>query len=124
RSRLWGTPVPVWKNAEGESVCIGSLDELERGSGVRVEDLHLETVSHLEIPSRRGGAPLRHVGSVLDCWFESGSMPYAEWGYPFENREGFGRRYPAGFIPQGLGQTRGGVFPALVVRGGAPGRTA
>jgi isoleucyl-tRNA synthetase len=115
RNRFWGTPLPVWKNAEGESVCIGSVDELERLSGVRVDDLHLETVAHLQIPSQRGGAPLTHVGSVLDCWFESGSMPYAERGYPFENREELERRYPADFIAEGLDQTRGWFYTLMVI---------
>lgn len=115
RNRFWGTPLPIWRNAEGELVCIGSIDELAERSGQRVDDLHLDVVGKLQIPSARGGSPLEHIGSVLDCWFESGSMPYAQWGYPFDNQEAFERNFPADFIAEGLDQTRGWFYTLMVI---------
>lgn len=115
RNRFWGTPLPIWRNAEGETMCVGSMDELARLSGQPVDDLHLDTVGGIQIPSARGGSPLQHIGSVLDCWFESGSMPYAQWGYPFENREAFEHGFPADFIAEGLDQTRGWFYTLMVI---------
>jgi isoleucyl-tRNA synthetase len=115
RNRFWGTPLPIWRNDEGEVVCVGSIDELAELSGVRVSDLHLDVVAGIEIPSRKGGGPLRHIGSVLDCWFESGSMPYAQWGYPAEHRAEFEASFPAEFIAEGLDQTRGWFYTLMVI---------
>jgi isoleucyl-tRNA synthetase len=115
RNRFWGTPIPIWKNAEGEILCVGSRDELERLSGKKVEDLHKEYVDEIEIPSPTGKSPLRRVDSVLDCWFESGSMPYAQWGYPFKNQEMFEKGFPADFIAEGLDQTRGWFYTLTVI---------
>ena len=89
RNRYWGTPLPIWANADwSETVCIGSVQELFERSGVRVTDLHRETVDGITIPSALpGGEPLRRVEEVFDCWFESGSMPYAQVHYPFETQQ-------------------------------------
>jgi isoleucyl-tRNA synthetase len=115
RNRFWGTPLPIWRNAEGETRCVGSIDELEALTGATVTDLHLDAIMGLEIPSEKGGSPLRQTGGVLDCWFESGSMPYAEWGYPKTHREEFEKSFPADFIAEGLDQTRGWFYTLTVI---------
>jgi isoleucyl-tRNA synthetase len=121
RNRFWGTPIPIWRNPEGEVVCIGSKAELERLSGVSVDDLHIDSVDRITIPSPTGKSPLRRVDGVLDCWFESGSMPYAQWGYPasFASREEADRvlrdSFPADFIAEGLDQTRGWFYTLMVI---------
>lgn len=115
RNRFWGTPIPIWRNEEGEILCIGSRDELERLSGQKIDDLHIDIVDHVTIPSPTGKSPLKRVDGVLDCWFESGSMPYAQWGYPRENLEAFEKNFPADFIAEGLDQTRGWFYTLMVI---------
>lgn len=115
RNRFWGTPLPLWKNAEGELICIGSRDELERLSGVKVSDLHIDAIDSITIPSPTGKSALKRVGGVLDCWFESGSMPYAQWGYPQTHAEDFKKNFPADFIAEGLDQTRGWFYTLMVI---------
>jgi len=116
RNRYWGTPLPIWRSEDGsESVCVGSIAELEELTGTRVTDLHKHHVDALEIPSRQGGGPLRRIPEVLDCWFESGAMPYAQAHYPFENREAFEAGFPADFIAEGLDQTRGWFYTLMVL---------
>ena len=115
RNRFWGTPLPIWKNKEGEIICIGSRAELEKLSGQKVEDLHKEFVDKIEIPSPTGKSPLKRIDSVLDCWFESGSMPYAQWGYPFNHQDEFEKNFPADFIAEGLDQTRGWFYTLMVI---------
>lgn len=99
-----------------EIVCIGSIEELEKLSGVKVTDLHREFVDVIEIPSKiPGNPPLRRVPEVFDCWFESGSMPYAQQHYPFENPQDFINNFPADFIAEGIDQTRGWFYTLLVI---------
>ncbi len=123
RSRFWGTPIPIWRNKEGEMICIGSREELERLSGKKAPDLHKEFVDVIEIPSPTGKSPLKRIDDVLDCWFESGSMPYAQWGYPFENTEEFEKAFPADFIAEGLDQTRGWFYTLMVIGAGLFGKS-
>ncbi|CAI8001069.1 Isoleucine--tRNA ligase, cytoplasmic, partial [Geodia barretti] len=116
RNRYWGTPIPIWASEDfSEVVCVGSVEELEQLSGVRVSDLHRENVDHITIPSCRGNGVLKRVSEVFDCWFESGSMPYAQSHYPFENKKVFETTFPADFIAEGVDQTRGWFYTLLVV---------
>ncbi|KAL1817390.1 hypothetical protein DCAR_0521820 [Daucus carota subsp. sativus] len=115
RSRFWGTPLPVWASEDGqEIVVIGSVEELERLSGTEVKDLHRHKIDHITIPSKKNGV-LRRVEDVFDCWFESGSMPYAYLHYPFENVELFENNFPGHFVAEGLDQTRGWFYTLMVL---------
>lgn len=117
RNRYWGTPIPLWISPNGdEIICIGSIEELEHYSGVKVNDLHRENIDHIEIPSAvPGNPPLRRITEVFDCWFESGSMPYAQQHYPFDNPSEFLNNFPADFIAEGIDQTRGWFYTLLVI---------
>jgi isoleucyl-tRNA synthetase len=115
RNRFWGTPLPIWRNPEGEVMCIGSREELEKLSGQKVADLHIDHVDQITIPSPTGKSPLKRIDGVLDCWFESGSMPYAQWGYPKDNADAFKKNFPADFIAEGLDQTRGWFYTLMVI---------
>ena len=117
RNRYWGTPLPLWVSDDGEEVvCIGSIEELQKLSGrTDITDLHREYVDDITIPSKQGKGVLRRVPEVFDCWFESGSMPYAQQHYPFENKEEFERNFPADFIAEGIDQTRGWFYTLLVI---------
>ena len=119
RNRYWGSCIPVWKcDACDERRCVGSRAELQELSGVWLDDLHKHVVDHVTFPCTACDGTMHRVPEVLDCWFESGAMPYAQIHYPFENAERFARRYPADFIAEGLDQTRG-WFYTLVVLGTA-----
>lgn len=118
RNRYWGCPLPIWRNEDGEMICVGSVKELEELTGQKVDDIHKHFMDKVEIPSADGNTVLTRVPEVLDCWFESGSMPYAQNHYPFENKNHFEANFPANFIAEGLDQTRG-WFYTLVVLGAA-----
>ncbi|XP_064374878.1 isoleucine--tRNA ligase, cytoplasmic [Dromaius novaehollandiae] len=116
RNRYWGTPIPLWVSDDFEEVvCVGSIAELEELTGVKVTDIHRESVDHLPIPSRCGKGLLHRVPEVFDCWFESGSMPYAQVHYPFENKKELEDAFPADFIAEGIDQTRGWFYTLLVL---------
>ncbi len=113
RNRFWGTPLPVWESEDGEALCVGSVAELVELSGVKITDLHKHIVDKLEI--KRGGKVYRRIPEVLDCWFESGSMPYGQMHYPFENKKKFEAGFPAEFIAEGQDQTRGWFYTLHVL---------
>ena len=121
RNRFWGSPIPVWKSDDPEYPRIdvyGSIADLERDFGVKVDDLHRPYVDDLVRPNPddpTGRSMMRRVPEVLDCWFESGSMPYAQGHYPFENREWFENHYPGDFIVEYIGQTRGWFYTLHVL---------
>ena len=115
RNRYWGNPIPIWKcDSCGEQVCIGSRAELEQRSNRKVQDMHKHFVDEITFPCSCG-ATMRRIPEVLDCWFESGAMPYAQNHYPFENREHFEANFPADFISEGLDQTRGWFYTLTVL---------
>ncbi len=113
RSRFWGTPLPIWRADDGEIICVGSKQELEDLSGEKVENLHKQVMDKIVL--KRGGKEFHRVPEVLDCWFESGSMPYAQVHYPFENQEDFDAGFPAEFIAEGQDQTRGWFYTLHVL---------
>lgn len=118
RNRYWGNPIPIWKCDSCETIeCFGSRDELKEKTGVELTDLHKHFVDEVTYKCSCGGTMSR-ISEVLDCWFESGSMPYAQNHYPFENKKHFEEHYPADFIAEGLDQTRG-WFYTLVILGAA-----
>ncbi len=116
RTRVWGTPLPIWINDQnGKAICMGSIAELEKYTGKKVNDLHREYVDDLDfiIPGEQG--TYKRIVEVLDCWFESGAMPYAQLHYPFENQDVFKDGFPAEFIAEGLDQTRGWFYTLTVL---------
>ena len=116
RNRYWGTPLPIWINDESDKrICIGSIAELEKFTGVLVQDLHREYVDDLTFTIAGEAGTYRRVSEVLDCWFESGAMPYAQLHYPFENQKLFEAGFPAEYIAEGLDQTRGWFYTLLVL---------
>ena len=121
RNRFWGSPIPVWKSDNPEYPRIdvyGSLDELERDFGVRPADLHRPAIDELTRPNPddpTGQSTMRRIEDVLDCWFESGSMPFAQVHYPFENKDWFDTHFPADFICEYVGQTRGWFYTLHVI---------
>ncbi|MBX6749967.1 MAG: isoleucine--tRNA ligase [Micromonosporaceae bacterium] len=121
RNRFWGSPIPVWKSDDPAYPRVdvyGSLEELERDFGVKVTDLHRPMVDELVRPNPddpTGKSMMRRVPEVLDCWFESGSMPFAQVHYPFENQEWFEHHYPGDFIVEYIGQTRGWFYTMHVL---------
>lgn len=121
RNRFWGCPVPVWRSDDPKYPRIdvyGSLDEIEQDFGVRPDNLHRPYIDQLTRPNPddpTGKSVMRRVSDVLDCWFESGSMPYAQAHYPFENKDWFENHFPADFIVEYVAQTRGWFYTLMVL---------
>ena len=117
RERYWGTPLPVWTCSCGHTHVIGSRAELKAMSRNCPDDieLHKPYIDQVEVLCPACGKVMKREGAVLDCWFDSGSMPFAQWHYPFENREAFERRYPADFISEAIDQTRGWFYTLLAI---------
>ncbi len=115
RSRYWGTPLPIWRSEdESEEICMGSIAELNglihADSPVKeITDLHKPQVDNIILTSPTG-KPMKRVPDLVDVWFDSGAMPYAQWHFPFENKEIFAQNYPADFIAEGVDQTRGWFY--------------
>ncbi len=121
RNRFWGSPIPVWQSDNPDyprTDVYGSVDELARDFGVMPDDLHRPAIDNLTRPNPddpTGKSVMRRVPEVLDCWFESGSMPFAQVHYPFENRDWFDSHYPGDFIVEYIGQTRGWFYTLHVL---------
>ena len=117
RDRYWGTPLPVWRCDSGHAVCLGSFAELSELAGRDLTgfDPHRPYVDEIVFACRECEGEMRRVSSVIDAWFDSGSMPFAQWHYPFENEDVFERRFPADFISEAIDQTRGWFYSLLAV---------
>jgi isoleucyl-tRNA synthetase len=116
RSRYWGTPIPIWECEKcGEIKVIGSYEELEKISGKKLEDYHRPFIDEVSIKCEKCGEDTKRIPDVFDCWVESGSMPFAELHYPFENKEQFEKRFPAQFISEYIAQTRGWFYTLHVL---------
>ena len=116
RERYWGTPLPVWVCDEGHEECIGSRAQLEGLAGDAVpQDLHKPFIDEVTFPCEECGGEMRRVPEVIDAWWDSGSMPFAQWHAPFENEERFRERFPADYICEALDQTRGWFYSLLAV---------
>jgi isoleucyl-tRNA synthetase len=121
RNRYWGCPIPIWECEDGHTECIGSIEEMKELSGGKLPmregkiDLHKPFIDEIKFECRQCGKVMRRIPEVLDCWFESGSMPYAQLHYPFENKQEFEENFPAHFIAEGLDQTRGWFYTLHVL---------
>ena len=117
RERYWGTPLPVWECECGHRHCIGSIDELKSMSSDCPDDieLHKPYVDQVHITCEKCGGQMTRVSEVIDCWFDSGAMPFAQYHYPFENKEFFEKHYPANYISEALDQTRGWFYSLLAI---------
>ncbi|MFM9127998.1 MAG: class I tRNA ligase family protein, partial [Solirubrobacterales bacterium] len=113
RERYWGTPLPVWRCENGHLHCIGSFEELEGLSGEPLPDPHRPFVDEVTFPCAECGEQMRRVPEVVDVWFDSGAMPFAQYHAPFENQEKFEQRFPADFICEAIDQTRGWFYSLL-----------
>ncbi|MBW3594939.1 MAG: isoleucine--tRNA ligase [Actinobacteria bacterium] len=123
RDRYWGTPLPIWRCEEGHATCVGSFAELAERAGRELRDFdpHRPYVDDITFPCPECTQEARRVTSVIDAWFDSGAMPFAQWHYPFENTDVFERRFPADFISEAIDQTRGWFYSltaiATLIRG-------
>jgi len=117
RARYWGTPLPIWECACGQRHLVGSIAELKE-KGINVPDdieLHKPYIDNVKLTCDECGGEMTRVGDVIDCWFDAGSMPFAQWHYPFENKEIFEANYPADFISEAIDQTRGWFYTMLAI---------
>ncbi|MFL5826626.1 MAG: isoleucine--tRNA ligase [Thermoleophilaceae bacterium] len=115
RERYWGTPLPMWRCDQKHEHCIGSVAELRELAGEAPEDLHKPFIDEITFPCRECGGEMRRVPEVIDVWWDSGSMPFAQWHAPFENEELFRERFPADYICEGIDQTRGWFYSLLAI---------
>jgi len=119
RNRYWGTPLPLWRCECGHDIMIGSREELREKAieeiDVKTIDLHRPYVDDIHIKCSKCGKTMNRVTDVIDCWFDSGAMPYAQYHYPFENKELFDSQFPADFISEGVDQTRGWFYTLLIL---------
>ena len=120
RERYWGTPLPIWVCDDekcGHLHCIGSIEELKKLSPDTPDDieLHKPYIDAVKIPCAKCGASMTRTPEVIDCWFDSGSMPFAQWHYPFENKELFDKQFPADFISEAIDQTRGWFYSLISI---------
>lgn len=118
RQRFWASVIPIWKCECGENKVYGSVAELEKDSGVKVTDLHKHVVDKVTMPCQKCGKTMKRVPDVIDTWFDSGSMPYGQAHYPFENKDDFEQNFPAEFIGEGVDQTRAWFYYLHVIAGG------
>ncbi|MBS3985003.1 MAG: isoleucine--tRNA ligase [Selenomonadales bacterium] len=117
RERYWGTPLPIWRCECGYDHCVGSLEEL-RSLALNLPDeldLHRPYIDDVLLSCAKCGGQMKRVGEVLDCWYDSGSMPFAQWHYPFENQTLFEESFPADYICEGIDQTRGWFYTLLAI---------
>jgi isoleucyl-tRNA synthetase len=110
RERFWGTPLPVWTDGDGDYLCVGSVAELEELTGRDLTELDLHRPAVDEITFEKDGKTWQRVPEVIDCWFDSGAMSYAQWHYPFENQGKFAKHFPADYICEAIDQTRGWFY--------------
>ena len=117
RERYWGTPLPIWQCEDGHMHVIGSKQELlDMAIGeVNLPELHRPYIDEVKIKCPHCGKPMQRVKEVIDCWYDSGSMPFAQWHYPFENKEKFEARFPADFISEAIDQTRGWFYTLMAI---------
>ncbi len=118
RNRYWGTPIPLWRCSCGYDEMIGSRKELVEKAVEKIDEtieLHRPYVDEIHIKCPKCGKEMTRVKEVMDCWFDSGAMPFAQYHYPFENQELFDRQFPADFISEGIDQTRGWFYSLLVI---------
>ena len=115
RERYWGTPLPIWRCGEGHVVCIGSLEEIRERGGIPPEDVHRPHIDDVVLRCQDCGGDMRRVLDVIDGWWDSGSMPFAQWHAPFENEDEFERNFPADYICEALDQTRGWFYSLLAI---------
>jgi len=116
RNRYWGTPIPIWRSEDGEIMVVGSIKELEDLTGEKIEDLHRHFIDPLTF--KKNGKTFHRIPEVFDCWFESGSVPYAQIHYPFEKGDSLDQYFPADFIAEGIDQTRGWFYTLTVLAAG------
>ena len=118
RSRYWGTPIPIWRCECGHLHCVGSRTELVELANQDIDmsvELHRPYVDDITITCPECGKEMHRIPEVMDCWFDSGAMPFAQWHYPFENKENFDKLFPADFICEGIDQTRGWFYSLMAI---------